>query len=432
MIRDADGGSPVTPRRAGRPRRSRVWADARVRLVAGLHRRHAARRAAPPLGRGRADDLPAGRVPLRPGPDRAGARPDLARRPGASPWVTVPGGYARGVRRRRARAGGWSATTTRTGRCRPRWWTGCSSTRSGRRRPGSPRAGASWCWRTPADRDAVLGGDHARGLGAGQRWLAGMRRAPLIVVPHSNKSAYLDRYAEPDKGWTDRDEARWPVPYWDIDTGFAALLMLLTAVDEGLGACFFGIPPERTRAYREAFGVPEEFTPIGAIDRRLPGARSEVAVAEAGPPAGRRGGAPRALVLKLTIGEQTATSCGVARLGTVVGARLRRGVTGRDLQGGPGRPALPRARPDAQAVGRDPAAPAAPRPADHHQARAGARQAARRGLHVLRRPVPARRAVERRPLPGGRPAPGAAGGAAAAQPDPRPGAGARLRMGQAL
>jgi nitroreductase len=108
-------------------------------------------------------------------------------------------------------------------------------------------------------------------------WLAGMRRAPLIVVPHSNRSLYLDRYAEPDKGWTDRDTSRWPVPYWDIDTGFASLLLLLGAVDEGLGACFFGIPPDRTAAYRAAFGVPDEFTPIGAVtvgyrapDRRSP------------------------------------------------------------------------------------------------------------------------------------------------------------------
>lgn len=100
------------------------------------------------------------------------------------------------------------------------------------------------------------------GLGG---WLTGMRRAPLIVIPHGNRSAYLDRYAEPDKGWVDRDEARWPVPYWYIDAGFASLLMLLTAVDEGLGACFFGIPPERTVTYRQAFGVPEEFTPVGAI-----------------------------------------------------------------------------------------------------------------------------------------------------------------------
>lgn len=109
---------------------------------------------------------------------------------------------------------------------------------------------------------------------------ASMRRAPLIVVSLSHKRAYLDRYAESDKGWTDRDEARWPVPYWDIDTGFASLLMLLTAVDEGLGACFFGIPPERIPAFREAFGVPDAYTPIGAItvgygapDRRSPSLR---------------------------------------------------------------------------------------------------------------------------------------------------------------
>ncbi|GAB7040818.1 MULTISPECIES: nitroreductase family protein [Catenuloplanes] len=108
-------------------------------------------------------------------------------------------------------------------------------------------------------------------------WLTGMSRAPLIVVPHSNRSAYLDRYAEPDKGWTDRDAARWPVPYWDVDAGMAALMMLLTAVDEGLGACFFGIPPERTATYREEFGVPGEFVPVGALtigyrapDRRSP------------------------------------------------------------------------------------------------------------------------------------------------------------------
>jgi nitroreductase len=95
--------------------------------------------------------------------------------------------------------------------------------------------------------------------------LAGMRRAPLIVVALSNKGAYLERYAEADKGWTDRDEARWPVPYWDIDTGMASLLMLLTVVDEGLGACFFGITPERIPGFRDAFGVPDNLTPIGAL-----------------------------------------------------------------------------------------------------------------------------------------------------------------------
>ncbi len=96
-------------------------------------------------------------------------------------------------------------------------------------------------------------------------WLAGVRAAPVLVVCCSDKEAYLDRYAAPDKGWTDRDEARWPVPYWDIDTGMAALLMLLTAVDEGLGALFFALMDEHLGAFRTAFAVPAAFTPIGAI-----------------------------------------------------------------------------------------------------------------------------------------------------------------------
>lgn len=96
-------------------------------------------------------------------------------------------------------------------------------------------------------------------------WLRGMRTAPVVIVPLSCKDAYLDRYAQPDKGWTDRDESRWPVPYWHIDTGMASLLILQTAVDEGLGACFFGVPPERVEALRAEFGVPEAYTPIGAI-----------------------------------------------------------------------------------------------------------------------------------------------------------------------
>ena len=107
-------------------------------------------------------------------------------------------------------------------------------------------------------------------------WLAGLRRAPLLVVPLSCKAAYLSRYAEPDKGWTDLDEARWPVPYWHIDTGMASLLILLTAVDEGLGACFFGIPPEFTAGFRRAFGVPDDHDPIGtiAVGHRAPDRRS--------------------------------------------------------------------------------------------------------------------------------------------------------------
>jgi nitroreductase len=90
--------------------------------------------------------------------------------------------------------------------------------------------------------------------------------APLVVIPLACKDVYLDRYAErPDRAWTDRDEARWPVPYWYIDTGFTALLILLAVVDEGLGAVFFGIPPSIIPKFRARYGVPGEWTPIGAI-----------------------------------------------------------------------------------------------------------------------------------------------------------------------
>jgi nitroreductase len=89
--------------------------------------------------------------------------------------------------------------------------------------------------------------------------------APLVIVPMSSKRVYLDRYALPDKGWTDRDEKRWPVPFWHIDTGMAALLILLTVTDEGLGALYFGIVPEAVQPFRAAFGVPDDHEPIGAI-----------------------------------------------------------------------------------------------------------------------------------------------------------------------
>jgi len=147
----------------------------------------------------------------------------------------------------------------------------------------APSAGFSQGWgflvlEKPADR-ALFWSSTATGE-APDGWLERMRTAPLIVVALSNKSAYLDRYAQPDKGWTDRDEARWPVPYWDIDTGFAALLIHLTAVDEGLASCFIGLPADRIDDFRAAFGVPPEFTPIGALtvgygapDKRSPSLR---------------------------------------------------------------------------------------------------------------------------------------------------------------
>jgi len=73
-------------------------------------------------------------------------------------------------------------------------------------------------------REAVRPEDHP------EEWFAANVDAPLLIIPHSNKDAYLDRYAQPDKGFADRSDTWWPAPYWDIDTGFASLLMMLTAV----------------------------------------------------------------------------------------------------------------------------------------------------------------------------------------------------------
>jgi nitroreductase len=132
----------------------------------------------------------------------------------------------------------------------------------------APSAGFSQGWaflvlESPQERERFW--TATSDVGTPDRWLTRMQRAPLLVVPLSHKAAYLARYAAPDKGWFDRDEGRWLVPYWDIDTGMAALLMLLTAVDEGLGACFFGIPSGRISQFRKAFGVPDEYSPIGCV-----------------------------------------------------------------------------------------------------------------------------------------------------------------------
>ncbi|MGI8794252.1 MAG: nitroreductase family protein [Acidimicrobiales bacterium] len=134
----------------------------------------------------------------------------------------------------------------------------------------APSAGFSQGWAflvldTPADTErfwsCTWDTDDAR---SGFRW-QGLFDAPVIIVPMSNKRAYLERYAAPDKGWTDQDESRWPVPFWHIDTGMASMNILLTAVDEGLGALFFGIFAQHNDAFRREFGVPEDYTPIGAI-----------------------------------------------------------------------------------------------------------------------------------------------------------------------
>ncbi len=130
----------------------------------------------------------------------------------------------------------------------------------------APSAGFTQGWdllicETPAERADFWESTTPAGQG-NTSWSQGMRRAPLVIVPLSHRDAYIERYAEPDKA---SQPQSWPVPYWDIDTGLATLIVLLSAVDSGLGACFFGIPAERLERFRTAFGVPGAHVPIGAL-----------------------------------------------------------------------------------------------------------------------------------------------------------------------
>src|SRR6185503_11178306 len=147
----------------------------------------------------------------------------------------------------------------------------------------APSAGFSQGWHflvldTAADRDRFWQLTTEGGEPDG--WLRGMRTAPVLILALSDKDAYLDRYAQPDKGWTDRNEARGPVPYWDIDTGMASLLVLLGAVDAGLAGCFFGVPVPAHTAVKTGLGIPERLRIVGVIslgygapDRRSPSLR---------------------------------------------------------------------------------------------------------------------------------------------------------------
>jgi nitroreductase len=96
------------------------------------------------------------------------------------------------------------------------------------------------------------------------RW-QGLLDAPVIVLPLADREAYTERYREPDKLATGLGLAEnWPVPYWQIDTAFATMLLLLSATDAGLGALFFGVFRDADRLL-ETLGVPLGHELIGAV-----------------------------------------------------------------------------------------------------------------------------------------------------------------------
>lgn len=110
-----------------------------------------------------------------------------------------------------------------------------------------------WRMATPPDHDPD--GEFARSV----------RLPPMVVVVFSDPERYLARYSAEDKIQFGLDDAdAWPVRYWDIDAGMAAMLLQLAAVNEGIDTWFFGIDHGEDDI-REHFGVPTDRNMIGIV-----------------------------------------------------------------------------------------------------------------------------------------------------------------------
>ena len=88
---------------------------------------------------------------------------------------------------------------------------------------------------------------------------------PVLVLALADPGRYVERYSRPDKIAFGLDRAdAWPVKFWDTDTAMACMLLLLAAVDAGLGGWFFGINHGREALF-EALGIPEDRNLVGIV-----------------------------------------------------------------------------------------------------------------------------------------------------------------------
>jgi FMN reductase [NAD(P)H] len=90
-------------------------------------------------------------------------------------------------------------------------------------------------------------------------------KAPVHVVVAMREDDYHDRYNEPDKKAGGEEEVEWRVPWWWVDAGKATMLLLLAAIDEGLGAGLFGLVGDRNDDVRELLGIPADVEVVGVV-----------------------------------------------------------------------------------------------------------------------------------------------------------------------
>lgn len=88
--------------------------------------------------------------------------------------------------------------------------------------------------------------------------------APAHVLVLTREADYHERYRSEDK-LQDGEEIEWPVPYWYVDAGATLMLVLLTAVDEGLSAGVYGVPVEQDPAWRALLGIPDDLRIVAGV-----------------------------------------------------------------------------------------------------------------------------------------------------------------------
>lgn len=134
----------------------------------------------------------------------------------------------------------------------------------------APRAGNTWSMELlvlrGVGRDAYWDVTLPAGAGRDRFPWPGLLRAPVLVVPYVDPSAYPERYSDPDKAVTGLGAGRdaWSVPYWWVDGGAAVMAMLTAATAAGLGTAFFG-QFDHEPAVRDRFGVPGHRRALGTV-----------------------------------------------------------------------------------------------------------------------------------------------------------------------
>ena len=88
--------------------------------------------------------------------------------------------------------------------------------------------------------------------------------APAQIFVMTRESDYHERYRKDDK-LQDGEEIEWPVPFWHVDAGAALMLVLLAAIDEGLGAAVYGIFGEEEQKLRDLLHIPADFTLVAGV-----------------------------------------------------------------------------------------------------------------------------------------------------------------------